>query len=123
MAEPTSSGSAAVAAGLGAFIVAAIGVEVQPLFWSLIGAVLGLSLAASAGRVRAVAVFVAVVFASALLGSWAAHETGAGAFGRNAMSLLVATLFHPLLSAAIAQVPQLVAALGDRFAAFFGRRP
>lgn len=116
MPEPTSSVAVSLAAGVGAFIVTSIGVQPQPLFWALIGATLGLSLAAEAGRLRAVSVFVAVIFASALIGSWAAHHVDATDFGRNGLSLVVAALFHPIFSAAIAQVPAVVASIGAWFA-------
>lgn len=123
MADPTSGVVPAVVAGFGAFILSAIGVEPQPLFWALIGAVFGMSFAPEAGRLRAVAVFVASIFASALLGSWLAHYIEATGYARNSMALIVAALFHPLLSATVSQVPAFVAGLAARWQAFWGARP
>lgn len=115
MAEPASTtGAAAIGAGFTAFMLAAIGIEPQALFWSLIGSTLGLSLAPVTTRFRAVTLFAAVVFAAALLGSWLAHYYEMAWMARNGFSLIVATLFHPIFTAAVAKVPDLVSFFIDR---------
>lgn len=109
--EPTTSIVSATGAGVGALIMAAIGVEPQPIFWALIGATLGLSLAGDSGRLRAIAVFACVVLSSALVGTLMAEAYFADGKGwRNAISLVIAALFHPLFSAFVAAVPGLIQA-------------
>jgi hypothetical protein len=83
-----------------------LGVHPQPLFWALVGATLGMSLAPQAGRSRAVAVFACVVLASALLGTWAARTYVDGSLlAADGVSLLMAVAFHPLLIAFLNAVP------------------
>lgn len=109
MAEPAASTlGAALGAGLGAVALTALGVHPQPLFWALVGATLGLSLAPKAERLRAVAVFVCVVLSSALLGTWAARTYWEGSLlAADGAAWLLAVAFHPLLIAFLNAVPTL----------------
>lgn len=112
MAEPaTTSGlmAGAIGAGTAAALLAALGLAPQPLFWALVGATLGMSVATQAGRLRACIVFGASVLASALLGTYIAQEYLAGArLAANASALLMGAMFHPLLGAATSAVPAVV---------------
>lgn len=109
--EPTASIAIATSAGFAAIFMSAIGIEPQPVFWGLIGATLGLSLATQVGRWRAVAVFVCVVLTSALVGTLIATGYFQGSTGwRNVTSLIVAVFFHPIFSALVAAVPGIVQA-------------
>lgn len=112
MAEPTITAGSAVAAGTGALFVALIGIEPQGLVWSLVGAVFGLSFAPKVGRWRAALVFIAVAFAAALLGTWAADFLHSGArTARNGWSMVIAAAFHPALAAFVQAVPAALQAL------------
>lgn len=108
MSEPV----AAVAAGIGAATVAVLGLEPQALVWGFVGASIGISTAPAAGRMRAIAVFLAVVLAAALLGSWAAeHFFEARGVARNAWCLLLGISFHPLMTVAVQNIPGVFEAL------------
>lgn len=109
MAEPASSTlSSVLSAGVGAVALTALGVHPQPLFWALVGATLGLSLAPQADRLRAVAVFACVVLSSALLGTWAARTYWDGSLlAADGAAWLLAVAFHPLLIAFLNAVPTL----------------
>lgn len=114
--EPTATVVGAVSAGVGAFVMAAIGIEPQPIFWALIGATFGLSFAGQTGRLRSIAIFGCVVLTAALLGSLVAESYFANSSGwRNVASWLVAAFFHPLFSALVAAVPSIVQAGLRRF--------
>ena len=109
--EPTATVVGAAGAGVGAFFMAAIGIEPQPIFWALIGATFGLSFAAQTGRWRSIAVFACVVLTAAMVGSLLAESYFASSKGwRNAASWTVAAFFHPLFSAVVAAVPGVVQA-------------
>lgn len=109
MSEPTSSVVAAASAGGGALIVAMLGVEPQALLWASVGAFIGLPIAAQTGRLRAAAVYVAVVLSCALLGTLIAVQVANGAVvARNSAALVLAMGFHPILSAAVGAIPALV---------------
>lgn len=111
MAEPTVPVATAAAAGLGAVFVAWVGLEPQAIVWGLVGAVFGVPLAPPAGRFRTVALFLAVVFACAMLGTWAAeHFHGGSKFARNGWALVLAAVFHPMLAALVQAVPALLQA-------------
>lgn len=114
-AGETTAGAAAW--GVGAFTAAYFGVEPQALVWALVGAVFGLSFAPPAGRVRALLVFVAVVLACALLGTWAAHTWfGDAPMARNGCAMAAAALFHPALATIVQAVPAVLrAVLNARF--------
>jgi len=102
----------AAGAGVGAAIVSVLGVEPQALVYGFIGASIGFSFAPSLGRFRATCLFVAVVMACALLGTWGAvrfFESSTTA--RNGVSLILAIVFHPLLSALVANVPSVMDSL------------
>lgn len=112
MAEPTTTATGAVAAGIGALFVALIGIEPQALVWGFVGAVFGLSFAPQSGRVRAALVFVAVAFAAALLGTWAADFWHANSrIARNGWAMALGAAFHPLLAAFVQAVPAALQAL------------
>ncbi len=112
MAEPTVTAGGAVAAGVTALFVAMVGIEPQALVWGLVGAVFGLSFAPQSGRVRAALVFIAVAFAAALLGTWAAEFWHADSrVARNGWSMALGAAFHPLLAAFVQAVPAALQAL------------
>ena len=106
MTEPTS---AAIGAALGAGLLATLGIEPAPIFWAFVGASLGMSVAASTGRLRAGSIFAAVALTCSLLGSWfAAKYFGGETISRNACSCILAMFFHPLLQTATLRIPLLV---------------
>lgn len=113
MTEPiTAAAVGAVGAGAAAGLMATLGIEAQPVFWALCGASLGLSAAADAGKVRAAAVFAAVVMCSTLFGTWlAAKYFGGEPLSRNAVACVMGMFFHPLLNASVAKLPQVLDAL------------
>jgi hypothetical protein len=87
-------------------------VEPQALVWALVGAIFGLGFAPPAGRVRALLVFVAVVLACALIGTWASEVWFGGApMARNACAMCAAALFHPVLAAVVQAVPAILQAI------------
>lgn len=98
-----------------------IGVEPQALVWSSCGTILGYGLAPKVGLLRTLFVCVAVVLASALLGTWAAHEySSGGQFARNGWSLAIAVVFHPVLAAILESAPTIGRALVDKVLRLFG---
>lgn len=108
MAELTTTAAGAVAAGAGASILTALGLEPAPLFWALIGATLGITFAAATTRVRAGVVFVGVVLSCSLFGSWLAQRyMGGEQLSRNAFACVLAMFFHPLVSLALTKFPAL----------------
>lgn len=112
MTEPTLTASGAAAAGAGALFVALIGLEPQAIVWGLVGAVFGLAFAPKSGRWRAALVFLAVAFAAALLGTWAADYWHAGSrIARNGWAMALGAAFHPLLAAFVQAVPAALQAL------------
>jgi|GEM_PF-3875288 len=107
MADLTTSTSLA-ATGAGAALLTALGLEPGPLFWSLVGATLGLTFAAAMSRPRAVVVFAAVVLSCSLFGAWLAQRYfGGEQLSRNAMACGLAMFFHPLVSLALTKLPAL----------------
>lgn len=119
MAEPaTTTGilAGAIGAGTVAALLTALGIGPHALFWALIGATAGMSVAPQSGRLRACVVFGCAVLASALLGTYIAQEYLAGArIAANTAALVMGALFHPLLAAATAAVPAIVNGLLRRF--------
>jgi len=108
MADPTGALPTAIGAGIGAIVVATIGVEPQTVMWAMVGAVVGVPATAQGGRARAVIVFVAAILACALLGTWASEYWHAGArTPRNSWSLGLALVFHPLLAVVVQAVPSI----------------
>lgn len=117
LTEPSN----ALMLGITAAVFAVLGVEPQALVWSMVGAIFGAPLAPPAGRLRQVAVFVAVVLACALLGHWAADSWHDGSVrARNAWCLISAAVFHPASSAFVSSVPGAVRALIHAFTARAG---
>lgn len=99
----------AAGAGIGAVIVAILGVEPQTLIYGFVGASIGISFAPQAGRVRTAFLFLAVVMACALLGTWVAERYFESRhIARNGVALLTAIVFHPLLSGVVANIPSLI---------------
>lgn len=116
MSDPTMTAATATSAGLGAMILATLGVEPQALLWSAVGASIGLTVAPPASRWRAMLTFTAVVMLAALAGTYVAEHHAAGStVVRNASAAAVAALFHPLFQAAVSALPQLLSALTARF--------
>lgn len=110
MSEPITT--TAVGAAIGAGVMAAIGIEPQPMYWALVGASLGLSAAASAGRGRAIAVFLAVMMCCSLLGTWvSAKYFGGETLSRNVCACVLAIFFHPLLNASVERLPRVLDAI------------
>jgi hypothetical protein len=115
MNDPTPTGVALASLASTAGI-AILGLEPAPLFWALVGASLGMTFAAAATRLRAVSVFVAVVFACSLFGSFLAHKYSDGeVISRNAFACGLAIFFHPLLNAAITRLPAALDGLMRKF--------
>lgn len=108
MTEPTSAVGAAVS-GVGAVVLASLGIEPAALFWALVGASLGMSFAAATTRLRATATFVAVTLCCSLFGSWlAVRYFGGEGISRNAFACGLAIFFHPLLNAVITNLPAII---------------
>lgn len=105
-ASTTASAAGAAAAGAGALVLSTLGLDAAALFWSLVGASLGMSFAAATTRGRAVVVFSAVVLVCSLFGAFIAQRWAGGeALARNAGACLLAIAFHPLLNALITRLP------------------
>lgn len=112
MTDITATVALGASAGAGAAFVAATGVDPQQLVWGGIGSIVGAGMAGEMGRWRAIAVFVAVVFLSALIGTAIAAEAFKGALlWRNTLSALVAVLFHPMLASLVAFLPKVFGAV------------
>lgn len=118
MADPTSSAlGAATFVSITAVIGALLGVEPQALVFSTVGAVFGTPLAPPSGRMRTVLLFLAVVIACAMLGTWAAEVwNGSSRFARNCWSMGIASGFHPLFATFIESAPKVFRAVLDGFA-------
>lgn len=105
-ASAAASAAGAVAAGAGAVVLSTLGLDAAALFWSLLGATIGMSFAAATTRWRAVIVFVAVVLVCSLFGAFIAQKwSGGEVLARNSYACILAIAFHPLLNAAITRVP------------------
>lgn len=117
MTEPAASIAGTATAAFGAAtLLAALGLEPAPLFWSLAGASLGMSFAAPTTRGRAAIVFIAVMLVCSLFGSWLAQRYFAGEqISRNACACGLAIFFHPLLNAAITRLPAALDGLMRKF--------
>lgn len=132
MTDPLSTATTAAAAGaatqaplagLAAMLLAATGLEPRPVFWGLVGATIGLSMATKSPPLRAALVFACVSLGCALLGTWGARTLGwqpaAAAAGdglaRDGLVFALALLFHPLLNAVLAALPAALAAVLKRF--------
>lgn len=99
-------------AGVGAAVLAVLGLEPQALAWSMVGAIFGAPLAPPAGRVRQALVFVAVVLACALLGTiMAEFFNAASPRWRNGWSMVLAGIFHPVSAALVKAAPGIVVGL------------
>lgn len=117
MTDPTAAAATAASAGIGALVLTTLGVEPQALLWGGIGASIGITVAPQTGRVRSVLTFGAVVMLSAVFGTYLAHVYGSGSsVARNACAAALGAMFHPLFSAAVAGLPNLITRLTDRIA-------
>lgn len=88
---------------------AVLGVQPQALFWSAVGATLGMSWAAPAAKPRAIMIYVCVVLASSMLGTHIATlDFGTTGTARNTACVLLGIFFHPLLGALFNALPELV---------------
>lgn len=117
-ADLTATTAAAASAGVASVTVALLGVEPQALFYAFCGSGIGLSWAASAGRFRALAVFIFTTVGAAMFGTWASAELWAGAaVARNAMSFLLGVVAHPLIGAVITQLEPVARGLADKLGA------
>lgn len=110
MTEPVQQAALqATGVGVSAVIIGLIGIEPQVLFFTCVGAGLGIPFASPMGRWRAIMVFVMVVLASALLGTWAATEYFDSptrvAFASKGISLILGLTFHPLTSIVVSSIP------------------
>lgn len=112
MTDITATIALGASAGAGAAFVAATGVDPIAIVCASIGAIVGVGAAQESGRWRAILVFVAVVFLSALIGTAIAAEAFKGALlWRNTLSALVAVLFHPMLASLVAFLPKVFEAV------------
>lgn len=99
-----------------AALLAALGLEGQPLFWAMVGSVIGMSFAASTTKVRMYVVLVAVVLMCSLFGVWIAdHYFNKEQVSKNAVACVLAIWFHPLLNLGIAKLPTLFDKLVQRW--------
>jgi hypothetical protein len=107
--------------GSSALFVALLGVEPQAIVWSLVGCVLGVTLAKPASRLYTVFLFLAATLACALWGTMASdHFFGGSALARNSISVLLGAVFHPLLAAVIGTIPGIVTWGAERVQRLFG---
>ena len=111
MAEPTSSGGViALASGVAGAILVALGISLPVLVWGMVGCIVGVSWAPKTGRTRALALFSASALLSAKGGAVAAVLWYSGATGTaGGIAAVLGIFFHPLLSAAVVLVPQIIA--------------
>jgi hypothetical protein len=110
----TETTAQACGAAVCALFFALVGLEPQTLVYGTVGAIFGLATAPPSGWVRSMFLFVAVVFAAALLGTWAAEYWHDGKrIQRNAWSMALAAVFHPVFAAMLAKVPAIIPTLID----------
>lgn len=115
-ASAAASAAGAAAAGVGALVLSTLGLDGAALFWSLVGASLGMSFAAATTRGRALVVFAAVVLVCSLSGAWLAQRyLGGEQLSRNFFACILAIAFHPLLNAAITRLPAALDGLMRKF--------
>jgi hypothetical protein len=115
MSDPSSAAAVGVGTGIGAMVLATLGVEPHSLLYGAVGATVGVGMAAQMGRVKSVFVFLAVVMLSASFGTAiAAHAWPESSVARNAMSGALGLFFHPLLAGIVSGIPQLVTAVIGR---------
>lgn len=110
---PAPSVTETLGAGAVAAALTSVGLEPQPLFWALVGAAIGVSMAPKTGPWRAAILFGAVVLGCSLLGSLAAQTWGSGSqIQRNGAACVLAIVFHPLLTAFVGFIPDLLRRFG-----------
>jgi hypothetical protein len=112
MSDLTVPAATAAGAGIGAVVVALIGVEPQVLFWAVIGCGLGIPLAPPAGRWRAALTFSLAVLASAMLGTVMAAEMvgwdappARVALITKGLTLVLGWALHPLGAVIVQSIP------------------
>lgn len=104
------------------FALQTIGVDPGPLFWAMVGAAIGMSFAKPTNRGRAAVLFVAVVLACSLFGSWVSQNyLKDNSINRNAASCALAIAFHLLLNAIAQQAPKLFDAAAELAVGFLRR--
>jgi len=106
MASPTVT----TGAGFSVVAVAAsLGLDPAAIFWSFVGASLGMSFAPPSGRLRAAVVFVCATLVSSLFGiSLAAYLHTDGHVAQNVYSCVFSIFLHPLILAVVNAAPQVV---------------
>ena len=111
MAEPTSASSAAavaIASGTTGAILVALGITWPLLLWGCVGCIVGLSYAPTTGRVRAFALFGAASLLSAKGGAVGAIWAQYGQEAAQGIAAALGIVFHPLLAAIVAKLPEAV---------------
>jgi hypothetical protein len=114
MSDVMLPAAAATGAGVGAVVMALIGVDPQVLFWAFVGCALGVPLAPQAGRVRAAFTFLLAALASALLGTFMAAEMigfdapiARLALATKGLTLILGIAFHPLMTVVVSSIPSI----------------
>jgi len=111
MAAIESSAATAASVGLGASILALLGLTPQLLVMALIGSIIGLGLAAPTSRFRAIISFLAITLACAELGAFTADLMALKPHLASGLALLYGIFFHPLFNAAVKSIPDLLSNL------------
>jgi len=115
MSEPATTVATAVGTGIGAIVLSTLGVEPHTLLYGAVGATLGAGMAAQMGRVKQIFVFTAVTMLSASFGTAICAAAGYDSPSvRNAISGALGLFFHPLLSAIVSGIPQMISAAISR---------
>lgn len=115
---PTTAAAWAVATGaLGAFF-ASIGVTWATVFWALCGTLLAAPMAATVGRLRAMAMFPASVLLAAKAGGLASLTYfAASADIAGGLAAVAGIILHPTISAVVKALPGAISRrLGDNAA-------
>lgn len=116
MADPASSTlGGIIATGAATGILSTLGLDPAALFWALVGSVIGVTFASATSRTRAAIVFVCVVLICSLAGVGTAQWIGGGAVTRNLSACFLAIVFHPIITAAVSQIPVLLVAMRVKF--------
>jgi hypothetical protein len=112
MTEPTSATTAVslgIASGTAGAVLVGLGLSWPVLIWGSVGCIVGLSWAPATGRWRALSLFGAASLLSAKAGTMGAVLWfAASPEYAQGMSAGVGMVFHPLLSAVVAKIPEAV---------------
>jgi hypothetical protein len=111
MAEPSASSAVAlgIASGTAGAVLVGLGLSWPVLIWGSVGCIVGTLWAPATGRWRAISLFCAASMLSAKFGTWFASNPDHA----QAMSAGIGVVFHPLMSAIAAKIPE---AVSRRFA-------